>query len=345
MPPRHPTIARALGEVRRSLTVDDEAAEGLSWLRGRRLVVACSGGPDSLALLGLLGLLAPGLGIGLVVAHVDHGLRSTSSAEAEAVVRLAAERGLAARVVRLELAPGAGLPARAREARRAALLGVAAEVDAGHVALGHTATDQAETVLMHMTRGAGLDGLAAMPAIDGPWLRPLLGVSRAEAAALCRRLGFAPVDDPTNHDERHLRVAIREAVLPRLRAQNPRLERAIGALAGQARDAEEALEGWAAREEASRRGAEGWSTEGLAALPRAIRTRVLRRILRAGGATLEAIGAEVVAAVDRAVVARARAAGGTGDALRPRGWDVDPGLRLVLGPWGLRLGPGGARNH
>jgi tRNA(Ile)-lysidine synthetase-like protein len=247
-------IARAVGEARRALCAGDGGGAG--WLRGERVLIACSGGPDSLALLGVMELLAPSLEVTLAVGHVDHGLRVSSALEAAQVEALAARRGLPFAGARLELAVGAGLPARARRARRAALEALAAGCGAGWIALGHTATDQAETVLMHMVRGAGLEGLAGMAAIEGRWLRPLLRITRAEAAALCGRLGLglAAIDDPTNHDERHLRVELREAVLPRLRARNPRLERAISALTGQARDAEDALAGWAAREEAGRRG-------------------------------------------------------------------------------------------
>jgi tRNA(Ile)-lysidine synthase len=363
-------IARAVGEARRALCAGDGGGAG--WLRGERVLIACSGGPDSLALLGVMELLAPSLEVTLAVGHVDHGLRVSSALEAAQVEALAARRGLPFAGARLELAVGAGLPARARRARRAALEALAAGCGAGWIALGHTATDQAETVLMHMVRGAGLEGLAGMAAIEGRWLRPLLRITRAEAAALCGRLGLglAAIDDPTNHDERHLRVELREAVLPRLRARNPRLERAISALTGQARDAEDALAGWAAREEAGRRGAAGWSLVGFEGLPRAIRWRVLRRIIaRGAGATAGSpgdggddgddeaglrvdaaaeLGSASVEAIDRAIMARAAAIGGTEAALAPRQWSLAGGIRLELGPMGLRVRPqrgGGRANH
>lgn len=362
-------IARAVGEARRALCAGDGGGAG--WLRGGRVLIACSGGPDSLALLGVMELLAPSLEVTLAVGHVDHGLRASSALEAAQVAALAARRGLPFVGARLELAVGAGLPARARRARRAALEALAAGCGAGWIALGHTATDQAETVLMHMVRGAGLEGLAGMAAIEGRWLRPLLRITRAEAAALCGRLGLVAIDDPTNHDERHLRVELREAVLPRLRARNPRLERAISALTGQARDAEDALAGWAAREEAGRRGAAGWSLVGFEGLPRAIRWRVLRRIIaRGAGATAGSpgdgggdggddeaglrvdaaaeLGSASVEAIDRAIMARAAAIGGTEAALAPRQWSLAGGIRLELGPIGLLVRPerdGGRANH
>lgn len=334
MPHRHPSIARALGEVRRVLAGDTSGPGD------RRILVAASGGADSTALLGLLGLLAPGDGLGLCVGHVDHGLRPESHDEAAAVAALASTRGLECRITRVDLRPGPGLPARAREARRAALRAQAAALGASRIALGHTATDQAETVLLHLTRGAGLDGAAAMSAIDPPWIRPLLGVTRSETAALCRRLGLGFVDDPTNHDPASPRVRLREQVLPILRAHNPAIERSLGALSRQARDADEALEVWAEREALARRvPAEGgglrWRVDDLATLPRAVRTRALRRMLLAAGADRAALGERVVADIDRALAAREAARGRHGAALGPREWHLRPKVRLRLDRDGL----------
>jgi len=374
-------IARAVGEARRALNGGEGG--GAAGMAGGRLLIACSGGPDSLALLGVMTLLAPSLEVTLTVGHVDHGLRAGSAAEAAGVAAIAGRLRLPFVGGRLDLAAGAGLPARARRARRAALVVMAAGCGARWIALGHTATDQAETVLMHMVRGAGLEGLAGMAAIEGRWLRPLLRITRAEAAALCGRFGLVAIDDPTNHDERHARVELREAVLPRLRARNPRVERAISALTEQARDAEDALTGWARREEAARRGAEGWSLAGFEGLPRAIRWRVLRRIVlgaeelataAARGAEAETgpvearaaacggdeviggieaargeeersgeieargeVGSACVEAIDRAIMARAAAIGGTGAALAPRVWSLAGGILLSLGAEGLRV--------
>ena len=319
----------------------------LALARGARegplaVLVACSGGADSTALLGLLALIREADRLELTVGTVDHGLRPGSTAEALHVAGLAAGLGLPLRATRLALAPGPGLPARARDARRAALQALAGDAV---IALGHTQTDQAETVLMHATRGAGLDGLAAMPAWEPPWLRPLLGAPRTATRALCGRLGLAFVDDPTNLDLDQPRVRVRERVLPALRRDNPRADAALAALAAQAADAEVALAGWAEAEaSARRRGPNLWALEGLAALPRAVRTRVLRRICELGGADMSALGYAAIAAVDRALCARDGAAnapdaGAASPARAPRSWDLRPGLRLRLGRGGLRLGP------
>ncbi|MDC0719734.1 tRNA lysidine(34) synthetase TilS [Nannocystis bainbridge] len=330
MPPRHPTIASALGPVRRSLRAAGSP---------HRLLVACSGGADSTALVGLLHLLARDEALALIVAHVDHGLRPESADEAAVVARSAAERGLACVSTRLSLSPGSGLPARAREARRAALSAFATAHACDAIALGHTATDQAETLLMHAARGCGLEGLAAMRPWEAPWLRPLLELPRAGTRALCERMGMTWCDDPTNTDEEQPRIRVRERVLPELRAHNPRVEAALVCLATQAADAEEALRDWAAREEAARRrGADTWwSTDDLHRLPRAVRTRILRRICGLGGADLGALRAAVIEDIDRTVMARAAALGGTGAVLRPHVWHLRPGLHLRLDRHGLKL--------
>lgn len=338
-PRRHPTIASALGHVRKALRAAGPAAS-------RRILVACSGGADSTALVGLLRLVARDAALELAVAHVDHGLRRESADEAAAVARMAAQMGFPCDVERLSLAPGSGLPARAREARRAALLALARARGCDAIALGHTATDQAETLLMHAARGCGLEGLAAMRPWEAPWLRPLLDLPRAATRELCDRMQLPFVDDPTNRDEEQPRVRVRERVLPLLRAGNPRVEQALVCLAAQAGDAEEALAAWAAREEEARRidPATRWSTDELHVLPRAVRTRVVRRICALGGADLGALRAAVIEDIDRAVMARAAALGGTDAVLRPHVWHLRPGLRVRLDRQGLTLAPaaGGA---
>ncbi len=257
MPPRHPSIAHALGLVRRRLQAAWEAAPGAT---PRRLHVACSGGADSVALLGLLHLLSGRDGLALSVGHVDHGLRPTSGHEAQQVVALATSLGLPVAVGTPGLSTGPGLPARARQARRQVLTTQAQQHGASMIVLGHTATDQAETILLHLTRGAGLAGLSAMseyePGVDGTLvgcLRPMLDLSRAEARALAQRLGHRFVDDPTNEDRSHPRVRIRHQVLPALARQNPRVEQALARAATHARQAEHALQVWVSRELHARR--------------------------------------------------------------------------------------------
>lgn len=163
------------------------------------VVAAVSGGADSLALL----VLARAAGLAITAVHVDHGLRPGSAAEA-GVVEAAADRfGASFRSVRVDVQPGADLEQRARDARRAAV-GLEAMT-------GHTADDQAETVLLNLLRGAGPAGLGAMA--PGP-RHPILALRRAETEALCQAVGLEPVVDPSNRDPRFRRNRVRHELLP-----------------------------------------------------------------------------------------------------------------------------------
>jgi len=162
---------------------------------------AVSGGPDSLALL----VLAIEAGLEVTAWHVDHGLRSTSSAEGRTVVEVAGRLGAQARRVVAQVDEGPNLEARARDARRAAL--------PPGVLTGHTADDQAETVLMNLLRGSGVPGAAG---IGDTHRRPLLALRRSETWALCADRGLEVVCDPMNADPRFTRNRIRHEVLPLL---------------------------------------------------------------------------------------------------------------------------------
>src|SRR5262245_48977607 len=178
------------------------------------VVVGCSGGADSLALLAL----AVDAGLAPVAVHVDHGLRADSAAEATQVRTVAEHLGATFRAAAVVVVPGANLEARARDARYAALEEARAEVGAEVVLVGHTADDQAETVLLNVLRGSAASGLAGMAPRHGAVVRPLLDVRRADTRALCDALGIAVVDDPMNDDRAFRRVAIRHDVLPYLSA-------------------------------------------------------------------------------------------------------------------------------
>lgn len=168
--------------------------------RSGPVTCAVSGGADSLALL----VLACDAGLDVTAVHVDHGLRPGSAAEADVVADAARRFGAAFRAERTQVPAGGDLEARARVARRD-LLGPGA-------LYGHTADDQAETVLLALLRGSGLDGVAAMR----PEHHPLLGLRRAETHALCAELDLDAVQDPTNHDRRFRRNRVRAEVLPLL---------------------------------------------------------------------------------------------------------------------------------
>jgi tRNA(Ile)-lysidine synthase len=198
---------------------------------GESVVVACSGGADSTTLLDALIRLAPPRGLTLVVAHVDHGLRPGSAAEADRVAARAHGAGLAFHALTVSVGPGSSLQERARRVRHAALAGLAAEVGAGAIALGHTADDQAETVLMRALSGATPRSLAAMRMRDGRLRRPLLRVWRSRVDAYCAALDLDVLNDPSNEDPRHLRTRVRHELLPALEAVFPGARRRLAALA------------------------------------------------------------------------------------------------------------------
>jgi tRNA(Ile)-lysidine synthase len=198
------------------------------------IVVAVSGGVDSTALLLLLADLASDLGLVLHVAHFDHRIRRTGAADAQFVSDQAARVGATIRIGRAETPPKSEDDA--RRARYAFLERARAERRANAVATGHTRDDQAETVLLHLTRGAGVAGLGGMrPSREGI-VRPLLCIGRAETAEVCRAAGIAPREDPTNRSLRYARNRIRRKVLPELAAINPQVTSALARIADAAAD-------------------------------------------------------------------------------------------------------------
>ena len=194
------------------------------------VVVAVSGGADSTALLLLLSSLAPQLGLDLHVAHFDHRLRPRASArDAQYVADLAQQHGATIRIGRADRAPKSEDDA--RELRYAFLRRAAREVGATRIATGHTRDDQAETVLLHATRGSGLAGLAGMrPQRDGI-VRPLLVIGRDETESVCTEAGISPREDRTNADPKYARNRIRHTVLPELERINPQARAALARLA------------------------------------------------------------------------------------------------------------------
>ena len=206
--------------------------------RGDRVIVAVSGGPDSMALLHVLWELRERLGLTLEVAGVDHGLRPAAAEELNLVRARAEALGLSFVGLPVDVARhrrGAGLQDAARRARLGALAALATERGASRVALGHQADDQAETVLFRIVRGTGLAGLQGIPYRREPFVRPLLDLPRAEILRYLRRRSIPFVDDPSNADLRFARARIRHRHLPALAEENPRVGEALVALAAAAR--------------------------------------------------------------------------------------------------------------
>ncbi len=200
------------------------AREGL-FPPGCRALVMVSGGQDSLALLHLLAAMCghPAGPASMHALHVNHHLRGTESDDDEAlVIRACGERGVSLTVVHRPVAKVEGnVQERAREARREAALRVAGEQHCRRIVLGHTADDQAETILYRLGRYGGMAALRAMLPCDPPWVRPLLECRRAETEAYCRTQGLEFAEDRGNAYPGYARTAIREQVLPAWEAALP----------------------------------------------------------------------------------------------------------------------------
>ena len=268
------------------------------------LVLAVSGGPDSTALLVLAARWrkARKRGPKLVAVTVDHGLRAEARREALAVKRLARSLGVAHRTLRWSgRKPSAGLQQAARLARYRLLAGAARKSAARHVLTAHTLDDQAETVLIRLTRGSGVSGLAAMarvaslPGSGGAiaLVRPLLEIRKARLLATLRKAGIVFADDPSNRDPRFTRVRLRDA-MPALEREGLRAER-LALLARRVRRSEAALEAMVdAAAVALARGA--WPTGGPIAFPAVQFGRLPSEV------TLRLLGRAIVSAGDEGPV-------------------------------------------
>lgn len=206
-----------------------------------KLLIAVSGGADSLALLHLLHTIFPPET--LVVAHLNHGWREEAVAEAQFVADTAVSLNIPGHiektdVIGLARAAGLSLEEAGRQARYDFFARLARQVGAQAVVVGHHADDQAETVLMHLLRGSGLAGLrgmlsaGALPGADDLWLlRPLLTTTRAEIEQYCREHGLNPISDPTNQDITYFRNRLRHELLPHLTDYNPQIAQRLQHLA------------------------------------------------------------------------------------------------------------------
>jgi tRNA(Ile)-lysidine synthase len=201
--------------------------------RGRKALVAVSGGPDSVALLDLLVGSEPVHRLELIVAHLDHGIHPDSTEIAQRVRGLASRYDLPCEVGRLELGPAAG-ETEARARRYAWLEAARLRLGGDMIVTAHHADDQVETVLMRVLAGSGPAGLAGMAPFTGSVVRPLLRFRRKELAEYLMKQGLSAWADPANADGRHLRSWIRAEVLPQLRNRLPEVERHLLRLAGQA---------------------------------------------------------------------------------------------------------------
>ncbi|MBI2950678.1 tRNA lysidine(34) synthetase TilS, partial [bacterium] len=287
---------------------------------GETVLVAVSGGPDSVCLLDLLSRLREALGIRLCVAHLNHRLRGRASdADARFVERAAKRMQLPCEVGvcdvgALSKAEGRSLEDAAREARLRFLEEARRRVGASRIALGHTRSDQAETVLLRLLRGSGRGGLGAMrPVRDGVWVRPLLGVSRGEVERYLTLRGLPFRRDATNRDVRFTRNRIRRDLLPRLRRDyNPDVEGVLARTASILAEEEAWLEGVVQRafvraQRPSPPGKIVLDVQRVLGYHLALRRRVIRRALVGAGCRGDALSFEVVGRVLSALHGPARA--------------------------------------
>lgn len=216
---------------------------------GRGVLLGVSGGPDSMTLLSGAARLAGRLGVSFEAATVDHHLRADSRTEVELVARLARTLGIVHHALDAPISVSRGVEAAARSARYAALEALRAARKLHFIATAHTASDQAETLLMRLARGASLAGASAIhEARADQIIRPLLFASRAEVEAYVAARGLEVARDPMNADPTFLRVRVREQVLPALeRAAGPGTERALARFAALAAEDEAWLDAEAAR--------------------------------------------------------------------------------------------------
>ncbi|MDP3952357.1 tRNA lysidine(34) synthetase TilS [Microbacterium sp.] len=280
MPSLSPAIAEIRLAVRTAL---------VSLPEGSTLIVALSGGADSLALAAATAFEARARGMQVVSATIDHGLQNGSADAAAAASAKAEALGIRALIERVQVRHDADGPeAAARDARYAALRRIAAEERAAAVLLGHTLDDQAETVLLGLARGAGaasLQGMAPHRVDDDGliWLRPMLGVRRETTRALCAASDLVPWDDPHNLEDRFARIRVRDRVLPVLETElGPGIAEALARTAAQLREDTEAFDEMIREtiEDIVEHAEAGISVSvaALAANPAALRNRIIRLV-------------------------------------------------------------------
>ena len=269
---------------------------------GDVVLVAVSGGADSLALAYAVLMEATPLAITPVAITINHQLQENSAAQAEKVSKQLKEMGYENVLIeKVVVTTESGLEAGARSARYQALDSSAEKENAVKIFLGHTRDDQAETVLLGLARGSGARSLSGMAAENGKYLRPFLQVTRQETEEACKELGLEIWNDPHNFNADFTRVKVRREILPLMESKlGPGISAALARTAGLLRDDADALEGLAAAE-ISHLNLTDIDCEYLAALPRALRTRVIRAAIYACGAPEGSITADHVAAAEALV--------------------------------------------
>ncbi len=274
------------------------------WLKdaraGSKFLVAVSGGADSMALAGALALEARELDITLIPLIIDHGLQEGSAIVAHNAARSLEKLGyhqIEIREVKVVITDG--MEASARRARYQAFDEAIAENEAMGIFLGHTMNDQAETVLLGLSRGSGTRSLSGMASVNGNYLRPLLAVLRATTLESCNEQGIEYWSDPQNESHDFLRVRIRKSVLPVLEKDlGPGVVEALSRSARILREDADALDELA---KSYRSEHQDLLISELLTLPKALRARVLRQAIYEAGAPQGSITADHLAPVEALV--------------------------------------------
>ena len=269
---------------------------------GDAVIVATSGGADSLALAAAVLLESQTRSINPIAAIIDHGLQPNSADVAQAAKNELNKVGYTnIEIRRVEVDGKDGMEASARRARYAALDEIARSHNATAIFLGHTKDDQAETVLLGLARGSGTRSLSGMAQRIDNYRRPLLSITRAQTEAACNEAGIKYWRDPHNQSMEFTRVRVREVVLPTMEKEiGPGITDALSRSARLLRDDADALDQWS--EEAFEELApDSMDIAALEALPRAIRTRVMRKAIYLAGAPSGSLTAEHIEAVEALV--------------------------------------------
>ena len=266
---------------------------------GDTFLVAVSGGADSLALAAALLIEAKPLALNPIAITIDHQLQENSELQAEKVSRQLKEFGYGQVFIKKVVVTSTnGIEAGARAARYEAIAQSVEETKASKVFLGHTHGDQAETVLLGLARGSGARSLSGMATDNGIYARPLLALTRETTELACKDFGFEIWNDPHNFNSDFTRVRVRREVIPYLEKNlDPGISNALVRSAALLRDDADALDQWAERESGD------LDCERLSLLPRAVRTRIIRKAALAAGTTPGELTYEQITAIDALISA------------------------------------------
>ena len=266
---------------------------------GDRIVVAVSGGSDSLALAYALSMEVKKFALQLSAVTIDHQLQDGSMRQAESVVSQMSTLGIDCAIEKVTVNITEGLEASARKARYE----VFEKLNVTAIFLGHTHNDQAENVLLGLARGSGTRSLSGMAEVNGKYIRPFLSITRDQTVSACSEIGLVPWQDPHNQDLQFVRVRVRKESLPTLeKTIGPGISEALVRSAQLMRDDADALDQWT-EQEILGLDLHDLDCTYLIGLPRAIRSRIIRRAIYLAGCPSGALTAEHVSAVEALICA------------------------------------------